>query len=89
MAACQSADESTAELDTEFTIPVEYYTLDKGLKVVLSPDHAAPITTVAVYYNIALRLEPRDRTGFAHLFEHMMFQGSENLGNIEFVKLIQ
>jgi predicted Zn-dependent peptidase len=42
-----------------------------------------------VYYNIGFRIEPKDRTGFAHLFEHMMFQGSENLGKMEFVKLVQ
>ena len=48
-----------------------------------------PVATVAVYYNIGFRIEPRDRTGFAHLFEHMMFQGSKNLGKMEFVKLIQ
>ena len=42
-----------------------------------------------MYYNIGFRIEPRDRTGFAHLFEHMMFQGSENLGKMEFVRLIQ
>jgi len=89
LAACQPADQSTTELDTEFRVPVEYYTLDNGLRVVLSPDHTAPIVTVAVYYNVGLRLEPRDRTGFAHLFEHMMFQGSENLGKMEFIQLVQ
>ena len=72
-----------------FTVPVEYHTLDNGLKVVLSHDATAPIATVAVYYNIGFRIEPRDRTGFAHLFEHMMFQGSENLGKMEFIRLIQ
>jgi predicted Zn-dependent peptidase len=72
-----------------FTVPVEYHTLDNGLKVVLSRDTTAPLATVAVYYNIGFRLEPRDRTGFAHLFEHMMFQGSRNLGKMEFVKLVQ
>ncbi|CAN5137577.1 pitrilysin family protein [soil metagenome] len=70
-------------------IPVEYHTLDNGLKVVLSPDPTAPIATVAVYYNIGFRIEPRDRTGFAHLFEHMMFQGSRNLGKMEFIRLVQ
>ena len=70
-------------------VPVEYHKLDNGLKVVLSPDHTAPTATVAVYYNIGFRVEPRDRTGFAHLFEHLMFQGSENLGKMEFIKLIQ
>ena len=72
-----------------FSVPVEYHTLDNGLKVVLSRDTTAPLVTVAVYYNIGFRIEPRDRTGFAHLFEHMMFQGSRNLGKMEFVKLVQ
>jgi predicted Zn-dependent peptidase len=89
LAACQPADDTTIGTDTGFSIPVEYYKLDNGLRVVLSPDDTAPIATVAVYYNVGLRLEPRDRTGFAHLFEHMMFQGSENLGKMEFVKLVQ
>jgi zinc protease len=71
------------------TIPVEYHKLDNGLKVVLSPDHTAPTAVVAVYYGIGFRVEPRDRTGFAHLFEHLMFQGSQNLGKMEFVRLIQ
>ena len=70
-------------------IPVEYEKLKNGLKVVLSRDTTAPVTAVAVYYNIGFRIEPRDRTGFAHLFEHMMFQGSENLGKMEFIKLVQ
>jgi predicted Zn-dependent peptidase len=74
--------------DDKFSIPIEYYKLDNGLRVVLSQDKTAPIVTVAVYYNIGFRIEPKDRTGFAHLFEHMMFQGSENLGKMEFIKLI-
>ena len=73
----------------EFHVPVEYYKLPNGLRVVLSPDHTAPTVCVGVYYRIGFRIEPRDRTGFAHLFEHMMFQGSENLGKMEFIKLIQ
>ena len=72
-----------------FKIPVEYYKLPNGLRVVLSPDHTSPIICVGVYYHIGFRIEPRDRTGFAHLFEHMMFQGSQNLGKMEFVKLVQ
>ncbi len=72
-----------------YTVPVQYETLDNGLKVILSEDRTAPIVTVAVYYNIGFRIEPRDRTGFAHLFEHMMFQGSRNLGKMEFVQLVQ
>lgn len=72
-----------------FQVPVEYYKLPNGLKVVLSKDATAPTVCVAVYYNIGFRIEPKDRTGFAHLFEHMMFQGSENLGKNEFAKLVQ
>lgn len=73
----------------EFHVPVEYYKLSNGLRVVLSPDHTAPTVCVGVYYRIGFRIEPRDRTGFAHLFEHMMFQGSKNLGKMEFIKLVQ
>ena len=79
----------TANSATRFEVPVEYHTLDNGLRVVLSPDNTSPTVTVAVYYNIGFRIEPQDRTGFAHLFEHMMFQGSENLGKMEFVRLVQ
>src|SRR6202030_3387092 len=73
----------------EFKVPVEYYKLPNGLRVVLSRDHTSPIICVGVYYHIGFRIEPRDRTGFAHLFEHMMFQGSQNLGKMEFIKLVQ
>jgi len=72
-----------------FNVPVEYYKLPNGLRVALSPDHSAPTVAVAVYYRIGFRVEPRDRTGFAHLFEHLMFQGSQNLGKMEFIKLVQ
>src|SRR6516164_9707900 len=72
-----------------FHVPVEYYKLPNGLRVALSTDHTAPTVTVAVYYHIGFRIEPKDRTGFAHLFEHMMFQGSANLGKMEFIKLVQ
>lgn len=74
---------------SKFEVPVEYYQLDNGLKVILSPDQTSPTAIVAVYYNIGFRIEPKDRTGFAHLFEHMMFQGSQNLGKMEFIKLVQ
>jgi predicted Zn-dependent peptidase len=80
---------SPASSDAPFQVPVEYHKLDNGLKVVLSRDSTAPTAAVAVYYNIGFRIEPRDRTGFAHLFEHMMFQGSESLGKMEFIRLVQ
>ncbi len=59
--------------------PLEQYTLDNGLRVVLSQDHAMPVVSIAVYYDVGSRNEKEGRTGFAHLFEHMMFQGSENV----------
>jgi zinc protease len=65
---------------TRLDVPVDYYKLPNGLKVVLSRDTTTPTAVAAVYYNIGFRNEPKDRTGFAHLFEHMMFQGSQNLG---------
>jgi len=59
--------------------PIEIYTLGNGLRVVLSEDHSVPVVSVAVYYDVGSRNEREGRTGFAHLFEHMMFQGSENV----------
>ncbi|GGW89839.1 M16 family metallopeptidase [Alteromonas halophila] len=97
LTGCQSAnDASTTKDETQkeapaamsLNVPVHYETLDNGLKVVLSPDDTAPIVAVGVYYNIGFRIEPKDRTGFAHLFEHMMFQGSQNLPKGEFDKLV-
>lgn len=82
-------EKETSQSMSEFKVPVTYYKLDNGLKVILSKDTTSPTAIVAVYYNIGFRIEPRDRTGFAHLFEHMMFQGSENLGKMEFIKLVQ
>jgi len=70
-------------------VPFVYYKLPNGLKVVISEDHIAPVVTVAVYYNIGFRVEPKGRTGFAHLFEHMMFQGSENVKKFEHAKLVE
>ena len=70
-------------------VPVVYYKLPNGLKVVISEDHNAPVVTVGVYYNVGFRVEPKGRTGFAHLFEHMMFQGSANVKKFEHAKFIE
>jgi len=59
--------------------PIEQFTLANGLRVVLSRDAAVPVVSVVVYYDVGSRNERLGRTGFAHLFEHMMFQGSENV----------
>jgi predicted Zn-dependent peptidase len=72
-----------------FKIPVEYFTLPNGLKVVVSEDRTAPVVLVEVMYNIGFRIEPKGRTGFAHLFEHMMFQGSARVKKMEHVALMQ
>jgi zinc protease len=61
------------------TTSIEQFTLDNGLRVILNEDHAVPVVSVAVYYDVGSRNEREGRTGFAHLFEHMMFQGSENV----------
>jgi predicted Zn-dependent peptidase len=79
----------SAQAPQAVTVPVEYHKLSNGLKVVLSRDTSSPTAVVAVYYNIGFRIEPKDRTGFAHLFEHMMFQGSQNLGKNEFIGLVE
>ena len=69
-------------------IAIEHTTLPNGLRVVIAPDSTAPVVTVGVYYKIGFRLEPQGRSGFAHLFEHMMFQGSANAPKMQHIKLI-
>jgi len=65
------------------------YRLANGLRVILSVDHSAPVVAVAVVYDVGSRNEREGRTGFAHLFEHMMFQGSQNVGKGEHMLLVQ
>jgi zinc protease len=67
---------SAAGLDIE--IPVEKYVLDNGLTVLIHEDHKTPIVAVGVWYHVGSKDEPEGKTGFAHLFEHLMFEGSEN-----------
>jgi zinc protease len=64
-------------------------TLDNGLRVVLAPDPSAPVVAVAVHYDVGFRSEPIGRTGFAHLFEHLMFQGSESLPKLAHFRHVQ
>ena len=80
---------ATPPAGAAFTVPVFHDKLPNGLQVVVSEDHSSPIVTVEVMYKVGFRIEPKGRTGFAHLFEHMMFQGSRNVGKIEHVKLVQ
>jgi predicted Zn-dependent peptidase len=68
---------------------MERFTLPNGLRVVLAPDRSAPVVGVAVVYDVGIRSEPSGRTGFAHLFEHLMFQGSENLEKLAHFRHVQ
>src|SRR3954471_24147855 len=68
---------------------VERTRLRTALRVVLLPDSAAPVIGVAVYYDVGIRSEPEGRTGFAHLFEHLMFQGSASLGKMEHIRYVE
>jgi predicted Zn-dependent peptidase len=70
-------------------IPVETFHLDNGLHVTLSEDHTAPIVAVNLWYHVGSANERAGRTGFAHLFEHMLFQGSAHVGVNEHFELIQ
>jgi zinc protease len=69
--------------------PIERFTLPNGLRVVLNPDSSAPVIGVSVVYDVGIRSEPEGRTGFAHLFEHLMFQGSENLEKLAHFRHVQ
>jgi predicted Zn-dependent peptidase len=63
--------------------------LENGLRVIIAPDHTAPVFAISVTYNVGSHSERPGRTGFAHLFEHMMFQGSKNVGKGEHMILIE
>ena len=73
---------------SKFSVPVVYRKLPNGLRVVVSENHSAPVVVVEVMYRIGFRIEPKGRTGFAHLFEHLMFQGSEHVGKFEHVRIV-
>src|SRR5215813_4234387 len=62
----------------DYTVPIEKYTLPNGMRVILSQDNAVPVVAVYMIYDVGARSEEKGRTGFAHLFEHMMFEGSAN-----------
>ncbi|MGO9197357.1 MAG: M16 family metallopeptidase [Acidimicrobiales bacterium] len=68
---------------------LERFALGNGLKVIAAPDHSSPLVGVSVVYDVGFRTEPEGRTGFAHLFEHLMFQGSANVAKIEHVRLVE
>jgi predicted Zn-dependent peptidase len=71
------------------SIPFERHALDNGLRVVLSQDHSVPVVAVNLWYGVGSRNEPHGRTGFAHLFEHMMFQGSQHVPKNRHFELVE
>jgi predicted Zn-dependent peptidase len=79
----------TATRPSSTGITYEHYTGPNGLDVILHEDHKAPIVHVMVWYHVGSKDESYDMTGFAHLFEHMMFQGSENVGKTEHFAYVQ
>src|SRR6202044_2674223 len=70
-------------------IPIEQYKLENGLRIVMSVDHSAPTYGISITYNVGSHNEHAGRTGFAHLFEHMMFEGSQNVGKGEHMILVE
>ena len=69
---------SVVTLAKAIDLPYEMFTLDNGLRVIVHSDHKAPIVAVNIWYHVGSKDEPTGKTGFAHLFEHLMFNGSEN-----------
>ncbi len=77
-----------AATSDKWDLPVHVKKLDNGMTVVVSEDHSSPTVGVSVVYHVGMRLEPKNRTGFAHLFEHLMFQGTPNAPKGVFDKTI-
>ena len=75
--------------EAELAYPIAEHTLANGLRVIASADHGAPSVAVNLWYGVGSRHEERGRTGFAHLFEHLMFQGSANVASGEHIALLQ
>src|SRR5579872_5416688 len=70
-------------------VPIERYTLKNGMRVILSHDHAVPVISVYMIFDVGSRDEEKGHTGFAHLFEHMMFEGSANAPKGQHYKLVE
>ena len=85
LAALLAAPSAAAQERVEY----EDYRLDNGLRVVLVEDHAVPVVAIDLWYDVGSGSERAGRTGFAHLFEHMMFQGSANVAKAEMMQLVE
>lgn len=75
--------------ETGYPWPIETTRLDNGLRVIVSEDHSAPVVAVNLWYDVGSRHEPPGQTGFAHLFEHLMFEGSAHVAKTEHMRLVQ
>ncbi len=73
----------------QYDVKFEQYVLDNGLTVILHEDHAAPVASIMMMYHVGSKNEKKGKTGFAHLFEHMMFQGSQHVQKEEHFRLLQ
>jgi zinc protease len=80
---------SSGNKDGKLSVPNEKYTLPNGLTVILNQDKSDPINSLVIFYHVGSSREVAGKTGFAHLFEHMMFQRSENVGEDQFFKYIE
>ncbi|MBV8685661.1 MAG: insulinase family protein [Alphaproteobacteria bacterium] len=88
-AAASAAPAPLSQLVRQVDIPYQSFTLPNGLRVYVHEDHKAPVVAVSVWYHVGSKDEPRGKTGFAHLFEHLMFNGSENAPGDFFAPLQQ
>ena len=87
--AAAAAPASLPSLVSQVSIPHTTFKLKNGLTVIVHEDHKAPVVAVSTWYNVGSKDEPKGKTGFAHLFEHLMFNGSENLPGDYFTYLQQ
>lgn len=71
------------------SIDFEEYDLDNGLHVILHKDNTSPLVSISVMYHVGSKNESPDRTGFAHFFEHLLFEGSENIARGQFFNIVQ
>ncbi|MEW5958799.1 MAG: pitrilysin family protein, partial [Chloroflexota bacterium] len=83
------ASEATTLNFEDYALDLIDYTLPNGLRVILAEDHSAPVVAVDIWYRVGGANDPENRSGFAHLFEHMMFEGSANIGNDEYHALLE
>ncbi len=86
--AANAPAERATPASASIKLPIQEFTLQNGLRVYLSEDHSAPTYSICVVYDVGSRNERPGRTGFAHLFEHLMFEGSENIGKGEHFILV-